>query len=387
MKHAYDAIIIGGGLAGCSAGYALAKRGLDCLLIEREPALAMQASGNRAGILTPGLTTQTDGRGQFLAESYRYSLALLATLEAEGSHLLHRCGVVQLANRNHPAEKLRKLRQSLAHWQITAEAVTGRELQGFCHPELPEEAEGLFFPESGWLRPSRLCEALVKSAGEKLTVMLHQEALACEYRSNRWHLRLSNPLSLSAHALVLANARDAVNLMPEAESSLRLQAKLQRIRGQVSHLPATEASRQLQTALCYDGYLTPVDEDGFHCLGATFERGVESLEPHLAGHAENLAKLARYLPETAADYAPETLAGRAQFRLTTPDRLPMVGPITLANDSTEGNPGRLYLSLAHGARGIATAPYAGERIAAHLVKDEAAPSPASVAVHPARYGL
>jgi glycine/D-amino acid oxidase-like deaminating enzyme len=41
-----EAIVIGGGIAGCSTAYALAKRGIAVTLIERHEGLAQEASGN-----------------------------------------------------------------------------------------------------------------------------------------------------------------------------------------------------------------------------------------------------------------------------------------------------------------------------------------------------
>ena len=40
------AIVIGGGIAGCSTAYALAQRGIKVTLLERNTAIASEASGN-----------------------------------------------------------------------------------------------------------------------------------------------------------------------------------------------------------------------------------------------------------------------------------------------------------------------------------------------------
>ena len=48
-----DVIIVGGGVAGLSAARVLAEKKVRVLLLEREPRLATQASGNNAAIFRP----------------------------------------------------------------------------------------------------------------------------------------------------------------------------------------------------------------------------------------------------------------------------------------------------------------------------------------------
>ena len=44
-----DVVIIGGGIVGCSAAFYLAKRGLNTVLLEKDPAPGLQGSGRNAG--------------------------------------------------------------------------------------------------------------------------------------------------------------------------------------------------------------------------------------------------------------------------------------------------------------------------------------------------
>ena len=101
----------------------------------------------------------------------------------------------------------------------------------------------------------------------------------------------------------------------------------------------------------------------------------------------------------------EHLQGRAAFRCTSPDYLPIVGPLAdreafleayavLRKDARqvpdidcpwlEG----LYVNSGHGSRGLITAPLSGELIAAWL-DNEPLPLPRSVAeaCHPNRFGV
>ena len=102
---------------------------------------------------------------------------------------------------------------------------------------------------------------------------------------------------------------------------------------------------------------------------------------------------------------PATLQGRAAFRCTTPDYLPLIGPLAdhqafLQRYAALGKNARkeldadcpwldgLYLNCAHGSRGLVTAPLAAELLAAWL-DDEPLPLPRSVAeaCHPGRFSL
>ena len=103
--------------------------------------------------------------------------------------------------------------------------------------------------------------------------------------------------------------------------------------------------------------------------------------------------------------SPETLEGRAAFRCTSPDYLPIVGPLAdaeafadaysvLSKDARqipdtpcpwlEG----LYVNSGHGSRGLVTAPLSGELLAAWL-DNEPLPLPTAVAqaCHPNRFAL
>jgi len=203
--------------------------------------------------------------------------------------------------------------------------------------------------------------------------------------------------------LVLACATEIGRLLPDANLPLK------RIRGQISRLPANSLSRQLRTVVCAEGYVAP-PRDGEHTLGASFDFHSDELTPSVAEHAGNL----ELLREISTDLAerldaqtldPATLEGRAAFRCTSPDYLPIVGPLAdaeafaetyavLAKDARQVPdapcpwlPG-LYINSGHGSRGLITAPLSGELIAAWL-EDEPLPVPREVAeaCHPNRFML
>ena len=184
---------------------------------------------------------------------------------------------------------------------------------------------------------------------------------------------------------------------------------LKRIRGQISRLPQTATSASLSTVVCAEGYVAPA-RNGEHTLGASFDFHSQDSTPTAAEHASNL----QLLEEISSDLAerlhtqqldPAALQGRAAFRCTSPDYLPIVGPLAdpalFANVYAGlGKNARqmpqtacpwldgLYVNSGHGSRGLITAPLAGELLAAWLC-NEPLPLPRDVAeaCHPNRFAL
>ena len=161
--------------------------------------------------------------------------------------------------------------------------------------------------------------------------------------------------------------------------------------------------------VCAEGYVAPA-RLGEHTLGASFDFNSENLAPTPAEHASNLAMLEEISTDLvqrlhANTLAPETLDGRAAFRCTSPDYLPIVGPLAdhpafaraydaLRKDARHVPQAScpwlagIYVNSGHGSRGLITAPLSGELLAAWL-DNEPLPLPRAVAeaCHPNRFAV
>lgn len=203
--------------------------------------------------------------------------------------------------------------------------------------------------------------------------------------------------------VVLAGAAEVKRFAASAELPLK------RIRGQITRLPQTADSQALATVVCAEGYVAPA-RLGEHTLGASFDFKSDDLTPTAAEHAGNLQLLQEISPDLAqrlhaATLAPQALEGRAAFRCTSPDYLPIVGPLVdpqafaQAYDSLRKDARHtpdaacpwldgLYVNSGHGSRGLITAPLSGELLAAWL-DNEPLPLPRSVAeaCHPNRFAV
>ncbi|KJZ35917.1 bifunctional tRNA (5-methylaminomethyl-2-thiouridine)(34)-methyltransferase MnmD/FAD-dependent 5-carboxymethylaminomethyl-2-thiouridine(34) oxidoreductase MnmC [Pseudomonas fluorescens] len=389
------ALVIGAGLAGCASAASLAARGWQVSLLERHDALAQEASGNPQGVLYLKLSAHGTALSQLIVSGFGYTRRLLEHLQRgldwDG------CGVLQLAFNAKEAQRQAQLAaafpEDLLH-TLDREQAQSRAGIGL-------QSGGLFYPEGGWVHPPALCQWQAGQPNIKL--LMHHEVLELRRQDNQWQAWDGETLLASAPVVVLAGAAEIKRFPYSSELPLK------RIRGQITRLHQTPGSQSLSTVVCAEGYVAPA-RMGEHTLGASFDFNSDDLTPTAAEHAGNL----NMLEEISADLVtrlgahtlqPEALEGRAAFRCTSPDYLPIVGPladslafadayIALSKDArqTPDIPcpwlDGLYVNSGHGSRGLITAPLAGELLAAWL-DDEPLPLPRAVAeaCHPNRFAL
>ena len=386
------ALVIGGGLAGCATAASLAARGWQVSLLERHDALAQEASGNPQGVLYLKLSAHGTALSQLILAGFGHTRRLL-------EHL-HRgvdwddCGVLQLAF--DAKEGLRQAQLAEAFAPTLLHLLKRDQAQAKAGIAL--DHGGLFFPEGGWVHPPALCNWQAHQPG--ITVLPHHDVLDLRKVDDHWQAWDSERLLASAAVVVLAGA---------AEVQRFADLPLKRIRGQITRLPHTAQSQALATVVCAEGYVAP-SRLGEHTLGASFGFNNEDLTPTAADHAGNLDMLnaisddlAQRLHADSLD--PALLQGRAAFRCTSPDYLPIVGPLAdrsafdqafaaLRKDARQVPEAAcpwldgLYINSGHGSRGLVTAPLSAELLAAWL-DAEPLPVPRSVAeaCHPNRFAL
>ncbi|MDN3524047.1 bifunctional tRNA (5-methylaminomethyl-2-thiouridine)(34)-methyltransferase MnmD/FAD-dependent 5-carboxymethylaminomethyl-2-thiouridine(34) oxidoreductase MnmC [Halomonas sabkhae] len=390
--------VIGSGIAGASVAACLARRGVRVTLIDREGPGA-GASGNAQGVLYIKLAAETNDQSRCYLAGLLHSRRWLEAIDP-GRTLWQPGGVLQLAT--HAREQRRQARfvdnhplpEGVAH---AVDAAGASRLAG-----LPLEHGGLAYPCGGWVRPDALCRHLAASPG---VTSLCAEVRSLHATASGWRLTLSgdgDPDHLEADQVVIATASQAQCFAQTAE------IPLQPVRGQVSTLKLPEGAPAPQRAVCAGGYVTP-PLNGELTFGATFQPKQRDRGVTAADHQANLEELARTLPgypeQLAAHGAgleASALTGRAAIRAASPDKTPYAGPVPdaagwredyalLAKDATRvpDAPGRhhagLWLSAAHGSRGLASAPLCAEVIASRIC-DEPMPLEAPLIdhLHPGR---
>ncbi|WP_350601347.1 bifunctional tRNA (5-methylaminomethyl-2-thiouridine)(34)-methyltransferase MnmD/FAD-dependent 5-carboxymethylaminomethyl-2-thiouridine(34) oxidoreductase MnmC [Pseudomonas sp. 65/3-MNA-CIBAN-0223] len=389
------AMVIGAGLAGCATAASLAARGWRVSLLERRTALAQEASGNPQGVLYLKLSAHGTALSQLIVSGFGHTRRLLEHLQRGVDW--DDCGVLQLAFNAKEADRQAHLAAAfpddLLH-ELDREHAEGRA--GIALP-----SGGLFYPEGGWVHPPALCAW--QAAHPNINVLTHHEVVQLHRDKGQWQSWAGERLLAQATVVVLAGAADVRRF--DFSSDL----PLKRIRGQITRLPQTADSQSLSTVVCAEGYVAPA-RLGEHTLGASFDFNNDDLTPTAAEHAGNLQMLEDISADLVARLGagtlqPEALEGRAAFRCTSPDYLPIVGPLAATQAFTDAygvlsKDARqtpdipcpwldgVYVNSGHGSRGLITAPLSAELLAAWL-DNEPLPLPRAVAeaCHPNRFVL
>ncbi len=389
------ALVIGAGLAGCASAESLATRGWQVTLLERHGAIAQEGSGNPQGVLYLKLSAHGTSLSRLIVAGFGHTRRHIQRLQRGQDW--DACGVLQLAFDEKEAARQAQL----------AAAFPSELLHSLSQPEAEQLAGialasgGLFYPQGGWVHPPALCRLMAEHANVQLRV--HQHALQLRQENGQWQAWHGEQLLASASVVVLAGAADVRGFAATA------QLPLKRIRGQITCLAQTAESTALSAVVCAEGYVAPARK-GEHTLGASFDFHSNDLSLKADEHLSNLQLLNEISTDLAqrlnADNLPVAeLQGRAAFRCTSPDYLPIVGPVADASAFAEAYgvlrkdarqtpstpcpwlPG-LYVNTGHGSRGLITAPLAAELLAAWL-DNEPLPLPRDVAeaCHPNRFAL
>jgi tRNA 5-methylaminomethyl-2-thiouridine biosynthesis bifunctional protein len=393
-----DALVIGAGLAGCAAAWALARQGWSTTVLDRQAAPAQETSGNPGGLMH-GTFNAPDG---LHARWFRAASLLTARLARpaidSGTVAGDLRGFVRLENRLDATQAAAQLDRvglpdTYVRWVTAAEA---RRRTG-----LNVATGGWFYANAGWLSPgdwSRWLLAQAVSAGQAHFQGQTEVAALRRSAAGDWQaLDFRGQVLAQAPVVVLANASAVNRLLEPHAAPLRLQA----VRGQTTLLSAnTPGLCPPQMALSGQGYGLTLP-DGQVLTGATSQAEDLDGSVRLADHRHNLARAAQ-LGICAPDMASQesvAATGRVGWRATTSDRLPVIGPPVdrLAFDAARQS-GRTRLdSLRHvprcqgarhglfvysglGSRGITSAALGAEVLAAWVT---GAPFPVEAALRDA----
>ncbi len=308
--------IIGGGLAGTSCASVLNQYGSDCIIYESGKDVASGASGNALGLYNPRFSAERTAQAEYYIRAFELALKVFPSLGDIG---WNPCGALHLITDEKKQARFTKMAENWA-WSddemYLSDIPETQELSGLNSP-VNILHSAVFLGWSGMVKPGEMCKAYAANSKAKIET----------------GIRVENLNDIDADIIILANSAGVLNF-PQAAH-----LPIQTIRGQVTHVKATERSQDIKTALCYSGYITPA-VDGMHMVGSTFQRWLEHTDILSDDDVDNIAKLEAAVPGLTEGM--KVVGHRAAVRSASKDQFPIVGKLR----------DNLYISAAHGSHGI-----------------------------------
>jgi glycine oxidase len=373
-----DVVVIGGGIAGCSAAWFLARAGLDVLVLERD-GLAQHASGAAAGMLTPfaegapGSALLTQGREALLQfEALCEELHARSGVDPE----FERSGSLRVALSDAEQVDLQARFARLQATGVDVEWLAPAEA-ALLQPGLAAELRGaLWAREESHVRSPLMTRAYAGAAQSLGARLVTGSAVVglCFEGDRVSGVRVAGALegTISAGCVVVcAGTWSGVLrewLAPRAIAD-RLPS-VEPLRGQILSLRG--AAPLLRTIVWGEGaYLVP-KRDGSVVVGATEERAGFDARVTASGLAQLLVAAPRALP-ALADAAFDR--GWAGLRPSSPDGLPSIGTL----------PGieQLVVAYGHHRSGVLLSPISGKLVRDQVLGKE--PAPGAKAFDPTRF--
>ena len=158
------AVIVGGGVIGCSTAYHLAKLGWDDVVLVERKQIGSGTTWHAAGLITTLRDTEAQTR---LAQ---YSLKLYSDLEAETGQATGfiNCGSVQMAMSDDKAEEMRRGCAMARTFGVENQEISPAEVKElFPLAYVDDLVAGFYFPDDGRVNPADVAQALAKGARQR----------------------------------------------------------------------------------------------------------------------------------------------------------------------------------------------------------------------------
>jgi glycine oxidase len=350
-ERATDVVIIGGGIAGCSAAYYLAQNGITSTIIERED-IASQASGYNAGGLNP-----LEGHGwpdpllPMALQSFRLHQELWRQLPEETGIDYHGrfSSILKVA---FAEDELPDLRDTLSTFNGTTEPGFSaewleREDVLAIEPRVsPDIIGGVRAVGNGALDGQEFTQALAAAAVNRGSKVVSASAIGLRLGNGRIESVVTSDGEISCAALLIA----AGPWCRTAEQWLDIAIPVDPLKGQIIRLQPDGPG--LEYELIGAGSSMYAKTDGLIWCGATEEEAGFDLSLTEEAREQILKNAVRLVPWLAnAAIAKHT----ACLRPVTPDWIPIVGSA----------PGwdNVYISAGGQKKGILLGPAMGKGVA------------------------
>jgi D-amino-acid dehydrogenase len=353
----YDAIVVGGGVAGASTAYHLVRAGATTLLVDRHD--VGRATDAGAGILSPATAAPIpDPIERFEARAAAYYPVLIDRLRSDGAGDTGYkvCGSLTVAVDEDEALHLDQIRSGLRRWRAARDG----------HAEVPADEARALFPPLAEVRGAIHCSGSARIDGKLLAGALLQAGRArglatCEAAVAALLVERGAVAGVLAAGERIAGRHVVIAAGAGSEEfgwQLGVEIPVAPQRGQIVHLALHGVDTGAwPIVLAFRGhYLVPWD-DGRVVAGATRETGSGfEARTSAAGVIEVLAEALRVAPGLAGAEIREVRVG---LRPASRDGLPILGQVPAI--------AKLLLAIGHGAVGLQLGPYSGKVVAGMIV--------------------
>ncbi len=353
-------VIIGAGIAGLTLADKLQQAGKQVTIIDRQERPCLETSGNPQAMVMPSFDLNDSPEARF------YLSAFLFAIRYYSNNYFYNDGVLELAF----SEKQKNWQKSL--------------LSRF---DLPNELihkvrKGLLYPQAGWLDTQGHAQHIFSNLENYIQADI--KSIEFDSKEKHWLLHSKDGDVIQADCLVLANGISTKQLLPGYD--LPTTAK----HGEISYVKSENTHPQISDCphvQLNKGYITP-QFNGIQTFGATFDpmhksdyfKPAQNYGDHWQRNqalwaGSDYADLVEYLT---------SYNSRAGIRVTTPDHLPICGPVIDQqqfkkdyHDIRHGKKWKAYPAPQHlnnlyvftglGSRGFTSAPLLAEFLCNQIV--------------------
>ena len=308
--------IIGGGIAGCHLAHELKKCGATPIIFEAGDTLGSEASGNPAALIDLRTTLGNDPACRFYNLAFWDAVRLYDELDhTHGGLWLAPRGVCNIPTTQEGAERLKKL---ASHYALDDE-------------DMHLDSDNLVLPKAGCLRPKRLLELLTHGVDVRLNSALSPTDIAALYDD--------------VDHVVFASGIKSYDLAKTPSPTVL-------VRGQISLIKDLGEASQ---TLSFGNYLSPAI-DGQQVLGATYQREAFDDESWRNLRADDHDQCVTKLKAIKLNTDIKVIGGRANLRVSTPDRMPLAGQLS----------DQKWIMTGFGSRGFQTASFVAKIMSAQI---------------------
>ncbi|BDA79678.1 hypothetical protein LPTSP3_g26080 [Leptospira kobayashii] len=325
----YEAVIIGGGVAGASVAYALSKRKIKTLLLEKKGNLSEGASGNPSGLIYPFLTKHKTSESIFSLSAFRFlneEWEKIENFAASEKFSFYKNGICFLTDSE--SDKDRYFHSIESHGLAKEETFIKNDISF-----LPGK-EALYFPKGKTISPPIYVSLLCKLSSPHLTIHTYENFLEWEDNS---------PIQINTDKRIYQTDKFFLCLANEVLEMQRTKwLPIKKVRGQIVLLPESKLLSQITSSVLFGHYLTE-DMGSGSVLGASFDEFKYEETSRVHETVELLESAKRQLPILKTywedlEKSPETLGTRVSYRSQTQDRRPILGKLPNAEQFKRDNP-------------------------------------------------